>query len=122
MIIAVSAAGNTMKSRMDQRFGRATSFIIVETKNMEYNLIDNSAAASSGGAGISAAQLVANKGAQAVITGNVGPNAMNVLKAANIEIYKGSAATIKENVELFVKGKLEEISATVPKHFGMDAK
>ncbi len=122
MKIAVSAAGNTMESQMDQRFGRAASFIIVETKTMEYEAIENTGAASSGGAGISAAQLVADKGAEALITGNVGPNAMNVLKAANIEIYKGNLSTVKENMELFKKGALERISTTVPANFGMGGK
>jgi predicted Fe-Mo cluster-binding NifX family protein len=122
MKIAVSAAGNIMESQMDQRFGRAASFIIVETKTMEYEAIENTGAAASGGAGISAAQLVADKGAEALITGNVGPNAMNVLKAAKIEIYKGNSSTVKENIELFNKGALERISTTVPSHFGMGGK
>ena len=122
MKIAISATGNMMESQMDQRFGRAASFIIVETETMAYEALDNGAAADSGGAGISAAQLVADKDALAVITGNVGPNAMNVLKAANIQIYKGSAASVKENVELFKKGALEKISTTVPAHFGMGGK
>ncbi len=122
MKIAVSATGNTLESGLDQRFGRAVSFIIVETDTMGYEALDNMAAASAGGAGISAAQSVVDKGAAAVITGNVGPNAMNVLKAANIEIYKGSATSIKENVELFKKGALEKICTTVPAHFGMGVK
>lgn len=122
MKIAVSAAGNTMESSLDQRFGRAASFIIVESQTMAYEAIDNSAAASSGGAGISAAQLIVDKGAEAVITGNVGPNAMNVLKAANMDIYKGNAVSVKENVELLKKGALEKISTTVTAHFGMGAK
>lgn len=122
MKIAVSATGNTMESQMDQRFGRAASFIVVDAQTMEYEVINNTAAASSGGAGISAAQLVADKDAEAVITGNVGPNAMNVLKAAKIEIYKGRAASVKENVELFIKGELEKIHTNVPAHFGMGAK
>ena len=66
-----------------------------------------------------AGQLVADKGATAVITGNVGPNAMNVRNAAGIEVYRGSGATVKENVELFKKGALSKISSTVPPHFGM---
>ncbi len=122
MKVAVSAKGNTVESLMDQRFGRAASFIIVDTQTMEYEAIDNTSAAASGGAGISAAQMVADKDAEAVITGNVGPNAMNVLKAANIKIYKGNAASVKENVELFVKGMLECINTTVPAHFGMGGK
>ena len=122
MRVAISAVGNTIESQMDQRFGRAASFIIVETRTMDYEVVDNSAAVSSGGAGISAAQLVADKGVEAVITGNVGPNAMNVLKAANIEMYKGNAVSVKENVELFKKQALEGISTTVPAHYGMGAK
>lgn len=122
MKIAVSATGKTMESQIDQRFGRATSFIIVETETMDYEAIDNLATLSSGGAGISSAQSVAEKDVKAVITGNVGPNAMNVLKAASIEIYKAAASTVKENVELFKKGVLEKISTTVPPHFGLGGK
>ena len=122
MKIAVSAKGNTMESQIDQRFGRAAFFIIVQTDDMEIEVVDNSAVAASGGAGISAAQAIADKDVEAVVTGNVGPNAMNVLKAAKIKIYKGSAESVKENVELFKKGQLEEISKTVPAHFGMGAK
>lgn len=122
MKIAVSATGKTMESQIDQRFGRAASFIIVETETMDYEAIDNLATLSSGGAGISSAQSVAEKDVKAVITGNVGPNAMNVLKAASIEIYKAAASTVKENVELFKKGVLEKISTTVPPHFGFGGK
>lgn len=122
MKIAVSATGNTMESRMDQRFGRAASFIVVETETMDFKAVDNAAAASSGGAGISAAQMVADTGVEAVVTGNVGPNAMNVLKAANIAIYRGSAATVKENVELFKQGALDKISMSGPSHAGMGGK
>ena len=119
MKIGVSSTGNNWESQLDLRFGRAAVFMIVETKTMEYEAVKNEGAASSGGAGVSAAQLIVNQDVQAVITGNVGPNAMNVLKAANIEIFKGSAVSVKENVEQFKKGLLDKISTTVPPHFGM---
>lgn len=122
MKIAVSATGNSMDSQMDQRFGRAASFIIVQTETMEFEALDNKASASAGGAGISAAQMIADKDVKAVITGNVGPNAMNVLKAASIEIFKGLNATVKENVEQYNKGTLEKIQTTVPSHFGIGLK
>ncbi|HMM01090.1 MAG TPA: NifB/NifX family molybdenum-iron cluster-binding protein [Bacilli bacterium] len=122
MKIAVSATGITMDSQMDQRFGRAASFIIVQTETMEFEALDNTASASAGGAGISAAQMIADKDVKAIITGNVGPNAMNVLKAASIEIYKGHNASVKENVEQYNKGTLEKTQTTVPSHFGMGLK
>lgn len=119
MKIAVSSTGSNWESQMDLRFGRAAVFIIVDTKTMDYEAVKNSGASSSGGAGVWAAQLAADKGVQALITGNVGPNAMNVLKAADIEIFKGSVVSVKENVDQFKKGLLEKISTTVPQHFGM---
>ena len=81
--------------------------------------IENAAANSGGGAGITSGQLMVDKGVEAVITGNVGPNAANVLKAANIKIYRGISASVKENIEKFNKGILEKIDTTVPSHFGM---
>lgn len=122
MKIAVSSTGNTMDSQLDPRFGRAAAFIVVDTETMDFEAVDNSGSAAAGGAGISAAQLVADKDVGAVITGNVGPNAMNVLKAANIEIYRGSAASVKDNVNQFIKGELDKINTTVAPHFGMGGK
>ena len=122
MKIAVSATGNTMDSQMDQRFGRAASFIIVQTETMEVEALDNTAAVSAGGAGILAAQMIADKNVKAIITGNVGPNSMNVLKAASIEIFKGLNASVQKNVEQFNQGTLKKIQTTVPSHFGMGSK
>lgn len=119
MKICISSKGNSIQSIMDPRFGRAAYFIIADTETMEIELIENSAAASGGGAGITSGQLMVDKDVTAVITGNVGPNAMNVLKAANIEIYRGEPILVKENIEKFKKGELEKINAAVPSHFGM---
>lgn len=119
MVIAISASGSDMESRLDQRFGRAVSFVIIDTDTMNYEILDNAAAAASGGAGISAAQTVTDKNVQAVITGNVGPNASKVLNAAGIKIYRGKDVAVKENAELFKKGLLEEITSAVPPHYGL---
>lgn len=119
MKIIVSATGKTLDSQLDLKFGRANIFILIDTATMDFEALDNVGAMASGGAGISAAQMVIDKGATAVLTGNVGPNAMNVLKTADIGIYKGSAISIKENVEQLKKGLLEKISTTVSAHSGM---
>lgn len=119
MKVAISATGNTLDSTLDQRFGRTAFFLIVDSETMKFEVIDNAATASAGGAGITAAQSVVDKGVEAVITGNVGPNAMNVLSAAEIAIYRGVSASIQDNVAEFNKGKLEKIDNAVPSHFGM---
>ena len=119
MKICVTSNGNSIESNLDPRFGRAAYFIIADAETMEYKAIENAAANSGGGAGITSGQLMVDKGVEAVITGNVGPNAANVLKAANIKIYRGISASVKENIEKFKKGILEKIDTTVPSHFGM---
>ena len=53
-----------------------------------------------------------------MITGNLGPNAMNVLGVASIDTYKGHPMSIRENIEELKKGNLEEISIPGPSHPG----
>ncbi|HBE77072.1 MAG TPA: dinitrogenase iron-molybdenum cofactor biosynthesis protein [Firmicutes bacterium] len=120
MKIAVSASGKTLESIMDQRFGRAAFFLIVDSETMEFEAIDNQGA-SSGGAGVAGAQIVSEHGTLALITGNVGPNALEVLNAAGISICRGKATSIRENIEEYKRGTLEKIDTAVASHFGMGA-
>jgi predicted Fe-Mo cluster-binding NifX family protein len=56
---------------------------------------------------------------KAVITGNVGPNAMNVLETAGIQAYKGLPVSVNENLAKFKDGLLSKIASAVPEHFGL---
>ena len=60
------------------------------------------------GAGIQAAGNVAEHGAEAVITGHVGPNAFRTLSAAGIRIYTGAEGTVAEVLEKFKASQLQE--------------
>jgi len=73
---------------------------------MSFQAFDNESASLGGGAGIQSAQFVASKGAKAVITGNCGPNAVQTLNAAGIELYAGQTGPVREAVEKFNKGLL----------------
>lgn len=119
MKVCFSSNGNSLDSILDPRFGRAAYFAIADTETLEVEIIENAAATSGGGAGITSGQLMVDKEVKAVVTGNVGPNAMNVLKAAEIVLYKGLPVSIKENLENLKKGLLDRIDTTVPEHFGM---
>jgi predicted Fe-Mo cluster-binding NifX family protein len=112
MKIAISSKGKDLDSDLDDVFGRCHYFIIAELKNgkiKKVETIENTSAKQMGGAGISAAQKVAEKDVSVVITGNIGPRALDVLKQFNIEIYNGSGL-IKEILQKFIEGKLEKIS------------
>lgn len=119
MKVCLSSNGNSADSVLDPKFGRAAYFVIADIDTMNYEIIENDAATSGGGAGITSGQLMVDKGVSAVITGNVGPNAMKVLKSAGIEVYRGLAISVKENLEKFKNGSLSKIDNTVPEHYGM---
>ena len=120
MKIAVSATDDSLDARIDPRFGRCEYFVIVDTETMNFEALPNTSRIALSGAGIQAAQAIANKGVQAVLTGNVGPNAFQALSSAGIDIITGVFGTVREAVEKFKSGQLQKITApTTSVGFGM---
>jgi len=111
MKIAVSSIDKNIDGNVSDVFGRSPYFIIAEIENQKIErteAIENKSTDQMSGAGISAAQLIAEKNVNAVITGNVGPRALDVLRQFNIKIYSGSGA-VKEVLQEFIDGKLKKI-------------
>ena len=119
MKIAISCSGNNLDSPVDQRFGRAAQFLIYDLETDTFKVIDNNQNLQAAqGAGIQAARNVADSGAKAVITGNVGPNAYQTLNVAGIDVYLSKSGTVKEAVEEFKSGKLvKSTGANVEGHW-----
>jgi predicted Fe-Mo cluster-binding NifX family protein len=120
MKIAVSSAGTDLDADIDPRFGRCRYFIMVDPETMQSEALENLGAIAGGGAGISTAQMVAGKGVEAVLTGNCGPNAYEVLAAAGIKVLTGVSGKVRQAIEDYKSGKLKTSSQpNVPGHFGM---
>ena len=120
MKVCISSTGKDLSAPIDPRFGRAQLFLFVDTVTMEYEFVENPALTAGGGAGTKAAQLVADKGAQAVLTGNVGPNAFSALSAAGVSIYAGMTGTAQQAIEQFKTGQVLSVSGpSVGAHAGM---
>ena len=109
--IAVASSGKTLESQVDPRFGRCPYFLIVDSETEEFEVMENTAGQAFRGAGISAAQMVANKEVGAVIAGNFGPNAVNVLISSGIKIFSVGGVTVKEALKQYKEGKLQEVTA-----------
>lgn len=92
MKICITASGPGMNARVDERFGRAPFFVIVDSETLQHETVANPAMDAEQGAGIAAAQGVAKHGVNAVLTGFVGPKAYAALQAAGIAIYDGISA------------------------------
>ena len=110
MKIAISSTEPDPDAQVDLRFGRCKYFVLVDDKEENFEFLDNGAAALSGGAGLQAAQLIAEAGVKAVITGNIGPNAINVLKVAGIKAYHCGPGTVRTAFQKYQDGSLQETS------------
>lgn len=114
MKIVITSQGTNLDAFVDPRFGRCQYFLLIDTDTLSVDAVANESRSAAGGAGIQAAQFVAEKGAQALITGSVGPNAEAVLKRAAIPAYRG-AGTVRAAVEKFQAGKLPAIESAGPR-------
>jgi len=111
MKVAISSEEKNLDGKIAGAFGRCPYFLIVEIKEEkagEFEAIENTGVDQASGAGISAAQLVAGKDIEAVITENVGPRALDVFEQFDIKIYRASGL-IKDALQKFIDNKLEEV-------------
>jgi predicted Fe-Mo cluster-binding NifX family protein len=106
MKIAIPVDEKTLESNVCVSFGRTPYFLIYDVETKESIFIDNSAAASTGGAGIKAAQIIVDNKADVLLTPRLGENAADVLKPAEIKTYKTTTASAKDNIDAFIAGKL----------------
>ena len=107
MKVAVTAKGRHLNDAVDPRFGRAPYILIVDTETMEYETLDNSANVNAfKGAGIQAATMVADKGAQVLLTGYCGPNAFRTVQAAGMKVISDVTGTVREAIETFKGGQM----------------
>jgi predicted Fe-Mo cluster-binding NifX family protein len=110
MKIVITSMGSEIDSPFSPAFGRCPAFIFLDEDAKEVEAIENPAANAPGGAGIQAAKFVIDHGAQVVITGRVGPNAMDVLKTTDVKIYLFSGDTVRSALDAHNAGQLQQAS------------
>ncbi len=118
MKIALASTGQTLDAPIDDRFGRAAYFLLVDSDSMACEAFANPAADQVGGAGIAACQHLIQLGAQVVIAGQLGPNAMRVLQSAEIDLYQSHGQTGGDNIAAYLAGRLERLTQSGPAHAG----
>ncbi|GAB4530099.1 MAG: hypothetical protein Kow0063_07810 [Anaerolineae bacterium] len=120
MKIVITTVSPGIDAQVDPRFGRGAYFLLVDSDTLEWQAEANPAIDASGGAGVQAAQLVAQRGAQVAISGDFGPNAYEALTAAGIQMYlapAGESLTASELLARYQRGGLKQVTApTGPGH------
>jgi len=119
MKICITAVGSKLSSEVDPRFGRCAYFLILDEKGKLLKTILNEAGQAMRGAGITAAQIIADEKIDIIITGNIGPNAYMVLESSGVKILHGAFnATVEQAFEMYKKGELKEVDSTQGTSFG----
>ena len=119
MKVVITAQGNELSSEVDLRFGRAQYLIVMNTETGGFQAHSNTVNLNAAqGAGIQTGRNVAEFGVEALITGNVGPNAFKTLSAAGVKIFLSEKQTVAEAIDSFKAGKLKEVDqANVEGHW-----
>ncbi|MDD2431185.1 MAG: NifB/NifX family molybdenum-iron cluster-binding protein [Firmicutes bacterium] len=118
MKIAIPVDDKSVETNVCVSFGRAPYFMIYDTDTKESFFLENIAASSAGGAGVKAAQTIVDNKADALLTPRIGENAADVLRAANIKMYKTTTALAKANIDLFIADKLALLDEIHPGFHG----
>jgi predicted Fe-Mo cluster-binding NifX family protein len=120
MKIAVSAIGKDLDAPVDPRFGRCQYFIIVDSDTLEFEAIENPNIGLMSRAGTKSGHMMADRGVQFILTGNIGPNAFKALSAAGVQIVTGVKGTVTEAIHQLNSDQLRPVSrATVPEYFSV---
>ena len=105
MKLAVTSTGDRLDSTIDPRFGRADYILIVDTKTLEYEALDNKKNKNLfKGAGIQAAAMVSNHEAEVLLTGFCGSKAFETLEADGVKVVNDQSGRVINVVQKFKQG------------------
>ena len=120
MKIALTSSGPTLDNKVEVHFGRCAYFLVVDPDTMEFEAIPNPNLALIEGVGRKSAQLMVDKGVPVVLTGNCGPNAIQIFDRAGITVITGVIGKVRHVANRFKEGTLDYTTgASVQNHFGM---
>lgn len=108
MKIAISAEGPTLQDVVDPRFGRAAGFVIYDTETKAFEYIDNGTAQTAAqGAGLMAVETVVEAGVKVVLSGYIGPKALEALQAVGLgTVQDMDNRTVGDVIDEFEAGRL----------------
>jgi predicted Fe-Mo cluster-binding NifX family protein len=110
MIVCITAQGATPDANIEERFGRAPYFILMDSETGSFEAIANPYADGAGGVGPKAAQLIIDRRAGALISGMLGGNARAVLESAGVALYTcRTGGPVRDAFTAFRNNTLERV-------------
>lgn len=118
MLIAIPADIEDKDSLVSGSFGRAPFYYVYNDETKEGYFVSNQGEKAQGGAGVKAATGILEQEIDVLITPQLGENAFEVLKAANVKLYKSIEDTLINNMISLKKSKLDKLSDIHKGHHG----
>lgn len=110
MIIAIPSKGMTKTDAVDDRFGRATYYVIYNSETKEFSAIENSAKEEVSGAGGQAVRLLDKEGVKVALVPEVGPKALDAFRAFDIKAFTyDKGCSVSTAIEQYEAGNLKEV-------------
>ena len=100
---------NGLKSEVYSHFGSASAFLLFDTEKEREEIIDNSDKHHVHGQ-CHPLSSINGKDIEAIIVGGIGARAINKLQADNIKVFKSEPGTVEQNLNLFKKSLLPELT------------
>ena len=119
MRVVIPANGADLDAPTSPIFGRSPMFILVDPETLNFEALPNPALDAPGGAGVQAAQIVLQRGVEAVIAPSLGPNAFRVIQAAGIPAYRMQGVTVREVIAAYNAGQLARLETPGDDHVGI---
>lgn len=113
MKIAVSSKGQTLQDSLDPSFGRCPGFVVYDSASQDITFIDNSQNQNlPQGAGIQTAQMITGAGADVIISGQIGPKALEALSHSQVQLFASSGGTVQEAIQAWERNELQPITSS----------
>lgn len=119
MKLAIALKENDYNSSVDERFGRAPFFIIIDSDTKEFEIIENEAKDEATGAGLKAVKNLLKYEIDTIIAGEIGPKAGELIYNLEIPTFKfKDLEKVDEIVNAFNENTLEKYDLS-PKPMGL---
>ena len=102
MRVAITSTGQSLESKLDQRFGRCAFFVIYDTETGGVEILPNPNKDAEEGAGPASVQLVASKEVQKIVSGEFGVKIKSLLDSLKIQmiVYKEPGKNVKSVIDM----------------------
>jgi predicted Fe-Mo cluster-binding NifX family protein len=105
MKVAITSKGNNLESKLDERFGRCSYFVIYDTDTRGMEFLPNPNKDVHGGAGPASVEIIASRNVKKIVSGEFGIKIKPFLDRLQIQmiVIKEPEKSIREIIDMLNK-------------------